>query len=415
MHFNRYTFIDCLGPILICVYLTWFCTPFLRKVFGSVSYSVFFIALAVVGILLCVKNKPIDLTFSRSKLFFPVLFYMFMLTLFSIVGIGNAGNYIRISLAFCLMFFLEFALDGSPYLKPVLYYIFFVFFVTYCTSLFGLIANPMAARTLTSSAADVELQSLYALQNIGDIGFIQSPLLLSPFLVHNVIQRKRIKLCVFLWLLLFFLVLAASFTIALGVFLLFTLITILVFEKNLLIKTVLFFALMGLWLIDFSWLFSLLSQVIPNDSIAEKMIFLSDSSSWGNNDVGSRFDFYKMSFLTFLSNPIGVGPYYFVDSMGIGNHSAILDDLARYGWFGLAFFICLTICYYKDVLVKWNGLLKKKILIIFIFNYIVFLLLNPGFRFASESIIVMLLVPHLHLFYKNDEIRIADINLRSGK
>ena len=408
MRFARYMYIDCLGPILISVYLTWFCTPFLRKVFGSASYSVFFIALAIVGFFLCLKNNPIDLTFSRHIMIFPVIFYMLLLSFFSTAGIGNASNYMRISLAFCLTCLLEFALDGSPYLKPVLYYILFIFFITYCTSLVGLITNPMAARTLTSSSADVELQSLYALQNIGDIGFIQSPLLLSPFLVYNVIQRKKTKLCIILWTLLFLLVLMASFTIALGVFLLFTLITILVFEKNLLIKTILFFALMGLWLIDFSWLFSELSLVIPNDSIAEKMAFLSDSSSWGNNSVGSRLDLYKESFLTFLSNPIGVGPYFFVDSMGIGNHSAILDDLARYGWFGLAFFICLTMCYYKDVLAKWNGLLNKKILIIFISNYIMFLLLNPGFRFASESVIVMLLVPHIcHFYKKNDDIRIV--------
>lgn len=414
MRFARYIYIDCLGPILISIYLTWFCTPFLRKVLSSASYSVFFIALAIAGIFLCIKNNPIDLTFSRSKLIFPILFYMLLLTVFSAAGIGNASNYIRISLAFCLMCFLEFALDGSPYLRPVLYYILFMFFVTYCTSLFGLVTNPMAARTLTSSSADIELQSVYALQNIGDIGFIQSPLLLSPFLVYNVIRGKKTKLCIILWFLLFLLVLMASFTIALGIFLLFTLITILVFEKNILIKTVLFFALMGFWLLDFSWLFSVLSQVIPNDSIAEKMMFLSDSSSWGNNDVGTRIDLYKESFFTFLSNPIGVGPYFFVDSMGIGNHSAILDDLARYGWFGLAFFICLTVCYYKDVFVKWDGLLDKKILIIFISNYIMFLILNPGFRFASESVIVMLLVPHLGLFYKNDD-EIHKVNLKSRR
>ena len=399
----RYIYIDCLGPVFISIYLTWFCTPFLRKVLGSTSYSVLFIALAIIGFFLCIKNKPIDLTFSRNKLIFPVLLYIILLTFFSTAGIGNADNYVRISVVFCLMCFLEFALDGSPYLKPVLYYILFIFFVTYCTSLFGLIDNPMAARALTSSTADIDLQSHYALKNIGDIGFIQFPLLMSPFLVHNVIQGRKIKLSIILWFMLFLLVLMASFTIALGIFLIFTLITILVFEKNLLIKTVLFFAIIGLWLIDFSWLFSVLSQVIPNDEIAQKMLLLSDASSWVNNDVGSRFDLYKESFLTFLSNPIGVGPYYFVYSMGIGNHSAILDDLARFGWLGLVFFIYLTRRYYKDVLIKWNCLLDKKILIIFISNYIMFLLLNPGFRYACESVIVMLFVPHLDLFYKNDK------------
>lgn len=407
--------LDCLGPLFIGIYLTWFCTPYLRNVFGASAYAAFFIFFAFVGTFFCVKNKPINLNFYRNRILFPILFYMVVLVIFSVLGVGNASNYIRVSSAFCLICFLEFGLDGSPYLKPLLCYVLFVLGITYFTSLFGLIANPMAARTLTNSSADVELQSFYALQNIGNIGFVQSLLLLSPFLIYNIIQRQRIKLCLCLWIFLFLLVLVASFTIAMGIFLLFTLITIFVFEKNLLIKTVLFFALMGLWLIDFSWLFSILSQVIPNDSIAEKMHFLSDSSSWGYNDVGSRFDLYKESFLTFLSNPLGVGPYFFVDSMGIGNHSAILDDLARYGWLGLVFFVCLTVCYYKDVLVKWNGLLNKKILIIFISNYIMFLLLNPGFRFASESFIVMLLVPHLYLFYKkDDEIQIGNLKSRSG-
>ena len=127
MRSARYIYIDCLGPILICSYITWFCTPFLRKVFDGASYSIFFITLAIMGFFLCIKNNPIDLTFSRSKLIFPVLFYMLLLALFSIAEIGNAGNYIRVSLAFCLTCFLELALDNSRYLKSVLYYLLFIF------------------------------------------------------------------------------------------------------------------------------------------------------------------------------------------------------------------------------------------------------------------------------------------------
>ena len=391
--------VTCLGPILIGAYLTWYSLPFLRTYLKSPVYSVFFLFLAFCGGFLCLKNKPGGLNFSQNKVIIPITIYMFVLCILSAIGVGNANNYIRISFAFCVMCFIEFSLDGSRYLKILLYYIVLLFFTTYCTSLYGLITSPMASRTLTASFADDKLQTYYALRNIGDIGFIQSILLFSPFCIYNIMTGKNAIKFFFLWCMLFVLALSASFTIALAIFLLFSSITVALYVKNTLLKVVLLFLPIVFFMIDYSWLFSVLSQVISNESISEKFNLLSDSSLWAKSDVGERMRRYLMSITTFIDNPIGVGPFYFVSDKNIGNHSAILDDLARFGLFAFFFFIWLIRSYYKDVVLKWAGFFDKKILIVFIGNYIAFLLLNPGFRFAFESIFVLLLVPHLPLLY----------------
>ncbi len=391
--------LDCLGPVLIGAYLTWYSLPFLRTYLKNPVYSIFFLFIAFCGAFWCLKNKPNGLNFSKNKVMIPIAIYMFVLSVLSAFGIGNANSYVRISIIFCVTYFIEFALDGSPYLKFLLYYIILLFFTTFCTSLYGLITNPMVARLLTASQSDEGMRTYYALRNIGDIGFIQSTLLFSPFLIYNIMIGKYVKISILFWCMLLCLALSASFTIALVVFLLFSSITMAVYVKSIFIKTVLIFLPIAFFMIDYSWLFSILSNVISNESISEKFNLLSDSSLWVKSDVGERMRRYLMSFTTFIDNPMGVGPFYFVPDINIGNHSAILDDLARFGLFAFFFFIWLIRSYYKEVVLKWAGFFDKKILLVFMCNYIAFLLLNPGFRYAFESILVLLLVPHLPLLY----------------
>ena len=84
-----------------------------------------------------------------------------------------------------------------------------------------------------------------------------------------------------------------------------------------------------------------------------------------------------------------------VGDHGIGYHSEILDDLARYGVFAAGFYLWFFYEYIRMMKEQWSGIGLQSAVFPVCTVYALFLLLNIGFRSADESIFILYILPGL--------------------
>ena len=146
-------------------------------------------------------------------------------------------------------------------------------------------------------------------------------------------------------------------------------------------------------------LLTMAGRAVKSDSVSVRLFELRDMIYLGQNtgDAALRNELYRASLRTFGENFFGVGPNYsyikFDD--GIGHHSQVLDDLARYGVWGLAFYIVFILGYYLNLKDEWAKLGRPQIALVITVVYLCFLIFNLGFRSADEAIIALFIMPIL--------------------
>lgn len=173
--------------------------------------------------------------------------------------------------------------------------------------------------------------------NVGGFDYVAGMCILVPTLIQLFV-RKRNKLLVIPILTCVSAIFLSGYTIAFLIFMV-GIVGIIISEKNGKMNFKRLALLMIILLIGFLFVRSAKNLVDfiakSNEHLASRLyelIDLSRGSLAGTSDIASRFYFYQMSLKTFASRILyGVGPYYFYGGIGIGNHSQIFDDLARYG------------------------------------------------------------------------------------
>lgn len=153
-----------------------------------------------------------------------------------------------------------------------------------------------------------------------------------------------------------------------------------------------------------------LISLIGSDRIAYRLeIFTSVSSLDESTTLTSREDLWMVSINSWLKNPItflfGIGDHNWVDwgsevASGVGNHSDLLDVLARYGLFGAVVFYLSIILYYKYLQKYFGYLFKWEILSFFI---LVFLMALTKRIISGESAIILFILFPLSLIYFSKE------------
>jgi len=142
-----------------------------------------------------------------------------------------------------------------------------------------------------------------------------------------------------------------------------------------------------------------LSSNIKNEWISNRLQSVAISDEQGGNVglLGNRVNLYASSLHTFANNVFGIGPEYSyrMYDNGIGYHSQILDDLARYGIAAIIFYGCFFRSYYVLLVKQWKQINMEEVAMPIIIIYICFLFLNPGFTSAYESVMMFLIIPLL--------------------
>lgn len=387
--------------ILIAIYYTWFFMPIVNAYFSGEVFKYLFFGMFALGVLgmVVIKNRAWQVPFNHLTI--AVLAYFIVMLFMYLCNLGDARDHIRVSFTFwgtALVYF--YSLNNEERIRMGKFFL-LLFIVTCITSSIGVVLDNNAARTITHAAADDNLQYAYYMKNIGSIYLFQCMVMAMP-LVVALAKEKRDKIFSAIIIVTTALVLInASFTIALLVFFVGISLSVLFLKSKSYTDLFIKICLVCLLLILVSAgkdILSWFASVIDNDSIKSRILELVDLIYEGagtEGDVDLRLNLYMTSIKTFLRNPLGVGPWYsyVIYSNGIGYHSQILDDLARYGLFALAFYIMFFIGYYRLLKSEWQGIVDTKTAAITVALYAVFLILNLGFRSGIESVVMLFLVP----------------------
>lgn len=385
---------------LLWVYFVWYYLPFARAFFRSGTYNKVFFGALVMGCLLC--GAQILARSTKAKIRFsvlvPVLAYFAVFALLVLLNVGTAGRHIRVSFSFWGTLIIFFITKNYPDLQGRLCKLMFImFFITAITSILGVIANPQAARLITYSGNDVEEDIAIRLLNIGGLAFFQGLVITVPIWLSFISQQKYRIFSIAMLVFIFVGLLHASFTISI---ILFFVAILLGYMANKASATKIFVSvciLVLVFVVPWEQVLIYFAERTNNGRIHDRLLSLANTLASGaaEGDLKSRVELYGASLDTFLRHPFGVGPEYtYVDYQnGIGYHSQILDDMARYGIFALAFYVAFFAGYYKLVRAQWSKINMEQVAWPVVTLYICFLIFNPGFTSAHESVMMLFMIP----------------------
>jgi len=398
--------------ILIAIYYAWFFLPVGRAFFSASIYKYLFFAMFAVGIvgMMFIKGRAFNVPINR--LVVVLIAYFAVMSFMYVLDIADASAHIRVSFTFwgtLLLYF--FALDDCGKIRLGKFFL-LMFIVTCITSSIGVILDNSAARTIAHAAADDELQRAYSMKNIGSIYLFQCMVVALPTMFGLSNTNKSRVVTVLLTCLLFFVLINASFTISLILFVV-TLTLLLVFTKTK-NKTWLFLKIVAISVLLVLALFGRdilvwFASVVNNARIYERIMGLVEliyGTGVATGDVATRSELYMASWNTFCNNfLLGVGPHYSYIPLdnGLGYHSQILDDMARFGIFAVAFYVIFFTGYYKLLKKEWEPIdADSKVPFLTAIIYALFLLLNIGFRSGIESLVILFILPVLPKLFNKD-------------
>lgn len=385
--------------VLVCLFYAWFFLPIVNARLNGAIYNVFFFMCLAIGMVGLIFLNGIR----KSELLITLIVYYFSFFVMYALGFGQIEKTIRITLIFFGMAIIYFGILDNGGRVRLSRFMLLMFVVTCVTSSVGVLTDNNAARILTDASAYEDEQLAFKLKNIGSIYVFQGMVMLVPLFV---IMPKRNITKIFSTILLIsilFVIIGASFTISLIVYLFAIVISFFIKNlskktaKGLLLAIVVTFALVGCVMFGEHILTWLGNKLLSNEKISTRIFELRDMLYYGASygDAGLRSECYMSSLETFFDNPFGVGAYYTYNPLenGIGYHSQILDDLARFGVFALVFYCFYFMGYYKFLKREYEKIGCGYIALIIFLIYFAFLMLNIGFRSAAESILMFCIIP----------------------
>lgn len=389
--------------LLLSIYYAWFFLPYLRVTFNSpLLKNLFFLCFAI-GVLILFLNYMIN-SGLKIKLTFnilvPIIIYMFVMIGFVFLNFYDAANHIRVSFTFWGTALVYFLISFNPSLQRSFgKFLIFLFVINCITSFIGVYTISGAARALTNastSSTAIEEDIFLSKRNISSIYLFQSLVIISPILIFMIKKKIKVFWAALALIFIFLTIVKASFTISL-LLLIAGIGLSLVYVKGLAGKAMLVLSTIALVLLPWGSIFTYLASKIDNSYISIRLHDLSVFFSGGDMSINlsSRLNAYLGSLQTFISHPFGIGAHYSYVMLenGIGYHSQILDDLARYGVFALVFYIAFLSQYYKLLKRQWTKINMEEVVFPVLIVYLGFITLNPAFRSSPESVVMLYILP----------------------
>ncbi|MFW6008657.1 MAG: hypothetical protein ACOCP8_05255 [archaeon] len=395
----------------LLIFVLWYITPVLRAVLSGKIFNLFILGLIFIWFITSILLNPSWLTKVPRHLIIVSLM-VFIFIFLAILNInGNPRDYLMVGSSFWFPLYAFHFYKSSRLLyllKVIVWGISISLFVTAITTIIGLHDVPNAARFLTNSNTDPVQNIILMRRNIGKFDFVYGILLLFPLLINYFKEHKIVV--TFLLFIIFWIVIKASFTIAILLLFLSLILGIFLKLNRIIVIFITVFFVMFIIIIPnsyFAYPFLLLANIINNPKISSRLLmivnFLEGDYITHNGTFSiARLYFYSLSLKTFFEHPLtGVGPFYYIRNVGVGYHSQILDDLARYGVIGGFFISSFLVTYFKYI----KSISAKVFEIAFENLFIIFVLLsfvNLTFSQPTIGIIMFLLIPSLILIYEDN-------------
>lgn len=393
-----------ISVIFADIYFLWALMPIFTAEYATDTIRMTFLGI----ILLAIFFALIETSFviKRDRL---LLLIVILIASYYIMGVFNymdAHKYVNVVCFFWFPFVLSLIIKEKQRIQ-IARWITFLLIVTFFTSAIGVISDNSVSRTIAHATSDINLQITISKRNIAGIYLFQMTVILLPSIIaiFDYLNKKIEKYVTILFLV--FVLINASYSITL--FMALFALVLVAFMKNIEKNTNIYHIfIIGVLLILFLILLvagdailSLFARFIANERIAlriEELRFLlyGGVRNSGFGDVSERLKLYLTSLNTFKDNVfIGIGPYYsFVKLQnGIGYHSQIFDDCARFGLVGVIFYVVFIREYYVKIKEEWNKCGYTWVALSTMIIYVLFLILNIGFRSDFESAVLAFVVP----------------------
>ena len=407
MNLHRRIGLTDIASFLLAIYYFWYQLPFMRATFRTERFKVLFFACFAAGILLLCAARlencrlRIRIT-SRMTVLTPVLIYMVFMTICYLFHVDEAARHIRVSFSFwgTLLVYCLFSFDRKAQARFGRYLL-VLFLLTVLTSVTAVLTDSSAARAISNASQRAEAVARdYVLmrRNVSGIYLFQNLVVFAPIPMLMLFQRRKPLLSGLALAFIFLALIKASFTIPLFVLLTACILTVLS-RRRWLGVFLLFVGVVFLLIFPLDELFYALAAAIDNRYFSARFteiaIFFRQRSIQG--DLQLRLQCYLYSLRTFAAEPLGVGAWYsyIIGEHGIGYHSAILDDLARYGLFAMAFYSVFLSKYYRMLKEQWSKVGLQTAAVLITVAWFLLLMLNIAFRSADESVFMLYILPAL--------------------
>lgn len=149
----------------------------------------------------------------------------------------------------------------------------------------------------------------------------------------------------------------------------------------------------------------------PSERLSKRLVMIvdEDSSYASSNSFDGRVDLWYSSVFTWMDNVssifFGVGDHWGDLNSGVGQHSDLLDHLAKYGLFGSILFFAIIIKSFKFILSIYDRRLRLQLLMIFLI-YIACGITKRIF-FLNVGLVLYLLLP-MASYFVNEEVKFID-------
>jgi len=384
--------------LLIGLFYAWYVLPVVNAAFKGVQYNIMFFsfyALGIIGLMFGKKGK-----IRINRIICIVATYCICIIVMALFGVADAGKHVRVGAVFFTTIILYFIVLNTEQRVKFGKYLLLIYLITCVTSSVGVILDNRVSRTISHASYDDDLQQTLNLLNIAGIYLFQCMVMLIPALYAALNQNKIFRILLILGI--GGILVNASFTISLVLYMLAIIIVYyerysLSFSKKILILSLLLCMAGIFYLIGYELLTSM-SASMGNVYISARIQNIRDfiyRREITGGTLALRLEYYALSWKTFMENILGVGPLYAYNAgeNGIGYHSQILDDLARYGIFAVLMYIGFFVEYNRWLTREWRKIDEKWVAPATTVLYVLFLFFNLGMRSGIESVVMTFIIP----------------------
>lgn len=348
---------------MLMLFILFTLTPFFQRNYPQLYIGI----LLLTTLLLCLKNVISSLENKLEKkdlnIFFIVCSWLFIIFIYYLYNSfqtfrGNFYNVFLFYFNFVILIYVKNNFKTSSNYRK-LYILLIIVLTNTISNIYLMIKDPVSSKYYTGNVKI--FVEKYDYSNLMDITHVTATVLLVPSLIYLYlnIKDKSVKLLALTTLLglVYLVYLSSSFITLLSLIITYVFWTILK-SKNLITKYLNLTLLLILILILF-FMKNYIMNYLISISLKSSNFFYTQRLNevyqfmLGNSKDGSlseRMDNIKISLQTFYQNFLtGRGFIYSsnVNETGIGMHSQLIDDLARFGLIGLLFTISIFYIYIK--------------------------------------------------------------------
>lgn len=283
--------------------------------------------------------------------------------------------------------------DNHPIVRRIFYIVSIAYLVTCVTTYLGCLAYPVASRELATFSQEDEMYSLYTSINIGGFSFVYAIVLMLPLLIY-LVRDKRLNIIIGVIALL--MVVITIFVTEYATALLFMIVAFMsfIFPKNFSTKHII---ITMLTILVIYWgakeylghAFDVLATNVDSEILAERFYSISDlllgDEKSVEGDIESRVEVYELSVKAFEASPI-----WGASGINVGGHSFFLDNLGKYGCFGLIAMIFMYSSLYKLYFKRYKSQPYSGYILLTFFIALALAILNPKENLAILTFIVPL-------------------------